>query len=120
LTKTIIIPSADEQLCIAINKRSKQRDAVTVPENQKYAVVVLPLVSVVTQEDYPTLKAEIQDIAGIQSNVKLIVDGKTPDSIPEGKEMFLAVSCHLRVRDIPDEPPVEEQYSEEEPYYPPK
>jgi len=84
---------------IAIGRKSKQHESIALTADQKYAVVIMPLAQAVTQADYPALKAAIQAVPGIQDGVRIIIDGRTPASLPDGKEFFLVTRCQLRVCD---------------------
>ena len=101
---TIVIPSADDQLRMALNQRARAGNFVLVDAEQKVAVVALKLAPAVTQADYPALKTAIEAIAGIQS-VELLVDGQAPATIPAGDELRLYVEAHLRSHPIPSPTP---------------
>ena len=97
--KTLAVPSVDEQQKLAYNRKVKAAGTVVLPLGQKLASVVLQLSPAVTKADYPALKAAIEAVAGIQE-VALLVDGITPDSIPENTELVLVGEVHLRIEDI--------------------
>jgi len=108
VTRAIPVPSADEQLVSAVNKKSTQHENVEVPPGQKLAIVILPLAPAVGRADYPALKEAVQSIQGIEQGVTLLLDGMTPASIPEHKGMLLKVTGKLIIYDIPvPEPPLE-------------
>ncbi|HYW80307.1 MAG TPA: hypothetical protein VE890_12055, partial [Thermoguttaceae bacterium] len=97
------VPGADEQLVIACNRRAKAHESLTLPPGQKFACVLLPLSPGVTPDSYPTLKASVEAIYGIQTGVALLIDGQTPASIPDGKQLRLVVDAQLRIENVVEE-----------------
>lgn len=103
MTETITIPDADDQLKIALNStRGKKSGSINVTSGQKFAIVYMPLAGAVTQSDYPTLKAAIEAIAGIQS-ISLLIDGQIP-TIPADMTARVTVNAQMRFNDIPIAP----------------
>jgi hypothetical protein len=100
MANTIIIPDADAQLRIAVNKRARQSDTVLLDADQKFACVLIKLAPAVTPDDYPALKAALEGVAGIEE-VRLLVDGQAPGSIPAGAQVRLYVQGQMRIEDIP-------------------
>ncbi len=101
---TIAEPSADQIQQMVYNKSMRKGGMVRLPIGQKLAVVAISLAPAVTQADYPALKMVMEAISGIQA-VSLLVDGRTPDSIPENTELRLYVDAHLRIDNLPEPPP---------------
>lgn len=100
--KALTVPSADEQQKLVYNRKVRVSNQVELPLDKKLAVVVLQLAPAVERSDYPELKTAIEAIAGIQ-DVELLVDGKTPASIPENTILWLATDVQLRIDDNPVE-----------------
>ncbi len=103
MVSTINFPDADEQLQIAVNKRSRASGNLLLNENQKFACVFLKLAPTVTQGDYPALKTTIEAVTGIQE-ISLLVDGQVPVSIPVDHRVRLYLEAQVRIEDIPEEP----------------
>lgn len=100
---TITIPDADEQLQIAVNKRSRASGNLLLDGNQKFACVLLRLAPDVGPGDYLALKIYIEAHTGIQG-VSLLVDGQVPVVIPEDHQMRVYVEAAMRIEDIPERP----------------
>ena len=101
MTATIIIPNADEQLQIAVNKRARASGNLLLDENQKFACVLLKLEPTATQGDYPVLKTAIEAVAGIQE-ASLLADGQVPP-ISEDYRARLYLEAAVRIENIPEE-----------------
>ena len=99
MTKTIIVPDADEQLTISMNKRARQSDNLLLDADQKFACVLIKLNPAVTQADYPVLKTNIENITGIQA-INLLVDGKVPASLPEDTQLRIYLEAQMRIEDV--------------------
>lgn len=97
--QTLTVPSADEQQKLVYNRKVRKSNSVELPLDRKLACVILQLSPAVTQGDYSTLAAAIKEITGIQ-DVDLLVDGQTPDSIPEGTKMVLVADVQLRIDEL--------------------
>ena len=102
MAETITVPSADDRLQIAVNKRSRKSGSVLLNESQKFACVILKLAGAVTQGDYPTLKTNIEAIAGIQE-VNLLVDGQIPADVGVDNRARLILDAQMRIEDVPEE-----------------
>jgi hypothetical protein len=103
MTQTITIPSAADQLAVALNSTLGNRGgSVDVGSDQKFAVVFVPLAPAVTQGDYPALKAAIEAIAGIQP-ISLLIDGQMP-TIPADMTATIKVNAQMRLRKTPVDP----------------
>lgn len=98
------LPTAEEAMIIAVNKTSKNTKTIVVPDDQKLAIVVLPLQPAVEPADFPVLKTAIEGLTGIQVGVTMVVHGTTRESVAEGKEQILVTDVHLRTRDEPEVP----------------
>ena len=102
-TETIQIPTAAEAMRDTINRKAKKHKTITLDPDQKYAAVILKLAAAVTQADYASLGSQITAITGIQS-VQLLIDGKTPATIPDGEQYRLVTDVHLRQDEVPETP----------------
>ena len=100
--QTLKVPTADEQQKLVYNRKVRASNSVELPLGKKLACVVLQLHPDVTQADYSALAATIKVIGGIQ-DVNLLVDGLTPDSIPDGTKLMLVADVQLRIDDLPEE-----------------
>lgn len=100
--QTIAEPSSDAVQKMVYNKAMRRSNRIVMPADQKLAVVILALASAVTQADYPALKTAIETVSGIQQ-VNLLIDGKTPASIPEDTELRVCVDAQIRIDDLPQE-----------------
>lgn len=86
--QTIAEPSADQQQLNMYNTKMKRHSPLVLTAGEKYAACRLRLAPAVTQGDYPTLKAAIEAITGIQE-AQLLIDGQCPAGIPADKELRL-------------------------------
>ena len=102
-TETISIPSAAEAMRDAINRKAKKHKVVVLDLDQKYAAVLLKLNAAVTQSDYGSLGSQITAITGIQG-IELLIDGKTPATVPGGDQYRIATDVQLRQDEIPETP----------------
>jgi len=102
-TETIEIVSAAEAQKIAMNKRSKKHKTITVQPGQSLADVMLFLGAGVKKADYPGIAGKIKAITGID-DIKLVIDGKFPATVPDGEEYQVSVDVHFRQETIPVEP----------------
>ena len=102
--QTITEPTADQQQERMYNTRMKRSESVVLELDTKYAVCLLKLAPGVTQpDDYPTLKAAVEAVVGIQEVTLLIDTHGTPAEIPEGKELRMVAEAHLRIDNAPEE-----------------
>jgi len=102
MTQSITVPSAEQQLEIACNNRARAHESLLLNIGQKYACVLLPLTASVEPSDYAAINAAVESITGVQSGVTLLIDGETPASVPEGKQVRLVVDAHMRIETIPE------------------
>lgn len=100
----ITIPSVDEQLAIAINSKAKAHESIAIGADQKFACIFIPLAPAVTSANYSALKTSIEAVTGIQVGVRLLIDGQTPLTISEGRDLRLKLSAQIRMDPIPAPP----------------
>jgi len=94
---TISQPTADERLIYAVNRRCKKGNRVAnVAAGQRIAVVLLRLGAGVGSDQYARIGQAIQAIQGID-DVDLLVDGRTPASIPKGHQVDVNCSAAMRI-----------------------
>ncbi len=100
---TITEPSAAQQQKDLYNSSRMQKgNRQVLPTDQKFAVVVVKLAAGVNQpSDYPAIRTEMKNIPGVEE-VWLMVDGKTPASIPADHTITLHVSAHPRIDPTPE------------------
>ncbi|HUW34504.1 MAG TPA: hypothetical protein VM223_23095 [Planctomycetota bacterium] len=100
--RTITEPSADDQQAELYNTRMRRSNVETLVPGRKYAVVLIKLAAAVNQPgDYAVLKTNIEAVLGVQ-DIKLLIDGQAPASIPDGKELRMVVAAHLRIDNAPE------------------
>ena len=97
------LPTAEEAMRIAVNRTAKKSKTIVVSDDQKLAIVALPLAAVVTPDDFGTLKTAIEAITGIQVGVTMLVHGTTRESVAEGQQQVLVTEVHLRTQPVPEE-----------------
>ena len=102
--KTITTPSAADQLQIACQKACRVRETFEPTEGQKYVIAWIKLAPGVTQpDDYPTLKAAIEEVTGIQA-IGLVADDQIPADVGEDQKAVVSVTVHRMIQDIPQAP----------------
>lgn len=95
-TKTFTEPTADEQQQFIHNRVMRISNNEAIPVDQKFGLALIRFAEAVTENDYPDLKVALENIPGIQ-RVSLLIDGKTTEGIPEGKELWLYVEAQQRI-----------------------
>lgn len=103
MVKTLIEPTVDQQTKDIYNRGMRAVEKLTLETDTKYAVCLIKLNSAVQQSDYPTLKAAIEDITGVQ-NINLIIDHQTRDSLPENTELSTYIEFNLRIDPVTEAP----------------
>ncbi len=102
--KTISELTVDEQTKLEFAKRLKaSATSQDLLDGTKYAVVLLRLAATVTSGDYPTLKADIIGITGIQ-DATLLIDHETRTSVPADHTQVVQVRADVTLRDDTPEP----------------
>lgn len=97
MLKTISELSADEKQQYIYNRRMRKGTIVPVELSQQYALCLIKF-QPATESEYAELEAIIKKIRNIQS-VEVIIDGVSPDKIPENTELRLAIEAQLRIDD---------------------
>jgi len=102
MANTITLPN-DKTTAKNTWNRTQQHGQVTIGPEQKMAIIALSLAPAITQGDYPTLKAAIEGIAGIQQ-VDLLVDGQAPAAatVPDNHDMTVHTNVMIRVDPTPE------------------
>ena len=100
-------PSDDEKQKLIYRNKVKTSNKIDLDVDTKYIVLGLQLAVAVTPEDFPVLKDAILAIQGIQE-IKLLLSGQTPASIPADTKLELLVSGNLTINDDPPPSPPED------------
>ena len=104
---TLREPTADEVMQHIYNRKMRVGTMVPIAVSQKYAIVLILLhPNVVQPADYPALKQAVEAVTGI-TEIKLLIDGTTPLTVPAGTELKAVVEGQLRIEKLPVEEPPE-------------
>jgi hypothetical protein len=101
MTQTLTEPTADERLVNTYRRGMRLR---TKPQpldtDTRYAVCLLELHDDVTTDDYATLKANIEGVAGVRK-ITLVADHVTRATLPEGKQLVATTDVNVKIRNEP-------------------
>ncbi len=100
---TIPDVTGDDLAKLVFSKRLRGNAMSDLEDGTKYAVVLVKLAGPVVPGDYPTLKAAMEDVAGIQE-VSLLIDHRTRASVPANHVQVLHVGADINLRDNTPEP----------------
>ena len=102
MAKTFALPSAAQQEQRAFDRGLMSAfEKVTLKPDTAYGVLVIELDDTVDRPgDYAALKEAILAIAGL-NDLELVIDGKTPASVPEGRELRAEVGLTVKRPEVP-------------------
>lgn len=103
MADTIIELTDEQKLRLAYSKRMRVHKQVELTVDQLYALSLITLNNAVVPGDYPTLKANIEGVTGVQ-NISLLVDHRTLASLSADTKLVASISIDLNIVDVPVEP----------------
>lgn len=101
--KTTVDLTAAQLGDLEFRKALRENTTEDLEDNTRYAVVLLKLHPTVTPDDYPTLKAAMIDVPGIQ-DVTLLFDRQTKATMPANHVQTLHLMVDYQKRDDTPKP----------------